>query len=195
MGGKFSCLKRTPLRVSRSPVFQTRLFGLEGSGKRSIIAFLKHGVVAYNNVYDEANSNMHWITHNKVRMLFWVSVNAVDKDALTESTGVRALIYVVDGSSPESIAQSRDHLAQQLENVNDTPHLLIFLNKCDKPSFAFLEEAHYALGLDNITDRHVRIYSTSAITGEGIREGIEWLCSKFYVNRGSYIPRKGGSRL
>lgn len=144
-----------------------------------------------NQQYNRAeNMDMQWITHKNVKMLFWVSEQAIDKEIANETVGVRALIYVVDGSDPSRLPLARDHLHYQLKNATGTPHLLILLNKCDNPSFVFLEEAHDALDLDKVSDRHVRIYACSAATGEGIREGLDWLCSKFYINKGVYISRK-----
>lgn len=190
MGNKVACARKIECLRRKAPILQVRVFGLKGSGKKSIVAFLKRGMTVLEDDVVKDEGDMQWITHKKLKMLFWVSEHAVDKDVMAQPGGVRALIYVVDGSDSSHLPLAREHLLHQLQHIEGNPHLLIYLNKCDKPSYVFLEEAHYALGLDKITDRHVRIYASSAATGEGIREGLDWLCSKFYVKKGVYLARR-----
>ncbi|GIX61738.1 ADP-ribosylation factor-like protein 1 [Babesia caballi] len=184
MGGSLSCIRGVQAAISPAPILQVRLFGLNNSGKTSIVNFLKNGFPAVEGNVDDVETDMQWITHRKVRMLFWLSEQTVQKEIANESQVARALVYVVDGSDPDNLTRARDYLFHQLEGSAGTPNLLILLNKCDKHTFVFLEEAHDALDLDKIRDRHVRIYACSAVTGEGIREGLDWLCSKFYIDNG-----------
>ncbi|GBE59320.1 ADP-ribosylation factor [Babesia ovata] len=193
MGGSLSC--RRPLNAASQPypTLQIHVFGLAGAGKHAIVRFLKYGVPVLDAKRDDVEVDMQWITHRKVRMLLWVSEQTAQKEIANATDVARALICVVDGSDPEKLTAARDYLFTQLQETTGTPNLLILLNKCDKHSFVFLEEAHDALNLDQIRDRHVRIYACSAGTGEGIREALDWLCSKFYLQNGVYVSRKGES--
>ncbi|ORM41863.1 ADP-ribosylation factor-like protein 1 [Babesia sp. Xinjiang] len=172
-----------------TPILQVRIFGLENSGKSAVVRFLKYGVPKLDGTQDDVDTDMQWVSHRKVKMLFWMSENTLQKEIANEAEVARALIYIVDGSAPDGLPLARDYLFHQLEQTTGAPNLLVLLNKCDKHSFVFLEEAHDALDLDKIRDRHVRIYACSAATGEGIREGLDWLCSMFQLDKGTYISR------
>ncbi|GFE52977.1 ADP-ribosylation factor [Babesia ovis] len=189
MGGSLSCRRRDPGVTPPTPILQVRVFGLEGSGKKAVVRFLMRGVPSLEATEGDVDSDMQWVTHRKVKMLLWLSENSVQKEIANEGEVARALVYIVDGSEPEKLTAAKEYLQHQLEHTAGAPNLLILLNKCDKHSFIFLEEAHDALELDKIRDRHVRIYACSAATGEGIREGLDWLCSMFQLEKGTYISR------
>ncbi|EDO07905.2 ADP-ribosylation factor family protein [Babesia bovis T2Bo] len=189
MGGSLSCRKRDTGVTAPTPILQVRFFGLPDSGKSSVVRFLTTGVPSLKSKEGEVDNDMQWVTHRKVKMVLWLSETSVQKEIANEGEVARALVYIVDGSIPEKLAEAKEYLKQQLEQTAGAPNLLILLNKCDKHSFIFLEEAHDALGLDKIRDRHVRIYACSAATGEGIHEGLDWLCSLFQLEKGTYISR------
>ena len=52
--------------------------------------------------------------------------------------------------------------------------LLVLANKQDLPSAANEAQISDALGLTSLRDRPWSIYKTSAISGEGLTEGLDW---------------------
>jgi ADP-ribosylation factor-like protein 2 len=53
--------------------------------------------------------------------------------------------------------------------------LCIFANKQDLPGALSSEEIAKFLELDRITTRHWKIVPVSAVTGQGLPEGIDWV--------------------
>lgn len=53
--------------------------------------------------------------------------------------------------------------------------LLIFCNKQDVPKSLTLQQIREYLELDLIETRHWGIVACSAVTGEGLLEGIDWI--------------------
>jgi len=60
---------------------------------------------------------------------------------------------------------------EELKNV----HLLVFANKQDMPGSLPEAEVSTALGLHTLKDRPWHIQKSSALSGDGLREGLEWL--------------------
>ena len=60
------------------------------------------------------------------------------------------------------------------EEVKGLP-LLIFANKQDLPEALYESEIVNALDLHSIKNRQWALFKTSAIKGEGLNEGFEWL--------------------
>jgi len=89
-----------------------------------------------------------------------------------------AIIYVVDSTDKERLALSRKELMSMLaEEELKNVHLLVFANKQDMQGSLPEAEVSTALGLHSLKDRAWHIQKSSAISGEGLREGLEWLSS------------------
>ena len=73
----------------------------------------------------------------------------------------------------EICKQELHNLLKQEKLVGAT--LLIFCNKQDIPGALNMEEIKEFLQLDDISTRHWGIIPCSAVTGEGLIEGIDWI--------------------
>ncbi|XP_045474412.1 ADP-ribosylation factor-like protein 3 isoform X2 [Harmonia axyridis] len=92
-----------------------------------------------------------------------------------ENTDV--LIYVVDSSDKKRLEETGIELFELLgENKLEEVPLLVYANKQDLPNSLASSELAEALGLHSIKDRGWQIQACTAITGEGIKEGMEWAC-------------------
>eukprot|EP00758_Cryptobia_borreli_P007489 Tbor_TRINITY_DN5305_c1_g3::TRINITY_DN5305_c1_g3_i1::g.4848::m.4848/K07943/ARL2; ADP-ribosylation factor-like protein 2 len=90
------------------------------------------------------------------------------------------LIWVVDSNDRGRLRTCRDELHNLLlEERLSGASLLIFINKQDIPSAASPEEVDDILQVKTLQagKRHVRLQVCSALTGDGLLEGIEWLVS------------------
>lgn len=88
-----------------------------------------------------------------------------------------AIIYVVDSADTERMGISKQELVTMLEEeeLKDAA-LLVFANKQDLPTALKPEEVAEHLGLSSgIKDRQWAIFKTSAITGDGLYDGLDWL--------------------
>ncbi|KPI90516.1 ADP ribosylation factor 3 putative (ARL-3B) [Leptomonas seymouri] len=86
------------------------------------------------------------------------------------------IIYVVDAADPRRILDARrelEHLLEE-EKVAGVP-LLIFANKQDLIGAMSAEELTMTLNLTDLRDRRWNIQGCSAITGDGLGEGISWV--------------------
>ncbi|KAJ2268079.1 Arf GTPase arl1, partial [Coemansia sp. RSA 370] len=85
-------------------------------------------------------------------------------------------IYVVDSCDRDRITTSRDELAAMLEEeeLRDSV-LLVFANKQDMKGAMSAAEVSESLGLPRLKNRQWGIYKTSALKGEGLDEGLDWL--------------------
>jgi ADP-ribosylation factor-like protein 1 len=87
-----------------------------------------------------------------------------------------AVIYVVDASDTERMGVSKAELVSMLEEeeLRGVP-VAVFANKQDLKGAAAAGEVAKALGLDTIKNREWSIFPVSAMRGEGIYEGLDWL--------------------
>lgn len=62
----------------------------------------------------------------------------------------------------------------QEEELQNSP-ILVFANKCDLPNTMTPDEISQILHLGEIEGRDWQIFKTSAHTGEGLYEALDWL--------------------
>ena len=85
-------------------------------------------------------------------------------------------IFMVDSFDEERMDEAKQelhHLVHE-EGLKGKP-FLVFANKLDRKRIHFGDLA-IRLGLDGIEDSPWQIRGMSNSTGEGINEGLEWLC-------------------
>lgn len=86
------------------------------------------------------------------------------------------LVYVVDSSDEVRLKECTEELQSLLaeDNLKNVP-LLVFANKQDLQFALDAEEILNTLSLMEIKDRTWTIQACSAVTKEGLQEGMEWL--------------------
>ena len=62
--------------------------------------------------------------------------------------------------------------------------IMVFANKQDLPEAATEVEITEGLGLNGVKDRQWAIFKTSALKGEGLWEGMEWLSQQLKAREG-----------
>ncbi|TPP60455.1 ADP-ribosylation factor [Fasciola gigantica] len=91
------------------------------------------------------------------------------------------VIFVVDSSDQLRLIVAQDELEQMLSHSSmknrDIP-LLFLSNKMDKTGSLSASQVAQALGLEKIRNKSWNIISSNAISGEGVSEGLDWLCEK-----------------
>ncbi|KAI1287979.1 ADP-ribosylation factor-like protein 3 [Halotydeus destructor] len=89
------------------------------------------------------------------------------------------LIYVIDSSDRKRFEETSVELAELLseEKLNGTP-LLVYANKQDLFNAAPAAELAEGLTLPTIRDRAWQIQACSAVSGEGLKDGLDWACKE-----------------
>ncbi|KAJ4376763.1 hypothetical protein N0V86_006880 [Didymella sp. IMI 355093] len=86
------------------------------------------------------------------------------------------LIWVVDATDRERVGDCRNELAGLLlEERLSGASLLVFKNKSDVPGAMSEDEVRQGLGLDAIKTHKWTIMSCSAMTGQNLQEGLQWV--------------------
>eukprot|EP00958_Prasinococcus_capsulatus_P013320 scaffold1363_cov356-Prasinococcus_capsulatus_cf.AAC.7 len=90
----------------------------------------------------------------------------------------QAIIYVVDSSDVERIGTSKQEFHAILEEEElKNAVILIYANKQDLPGALDEAAVSEGLGLSSIKNRQWAIFKSSAVKGEGLNEGLQWLCN------------------
>ncbi len=87
-----------------------------------------------------------------------------------------AVIYVVDSNDRERLSDAKHELKMLLgeDDLAGVP-VLVFANKQDLPGAMKSAEVAEGIGLAGVKDRAYSIYASSALKGDGIKEGIDWV--------------------
>uniref|UniRef100_A0A5S6QS62 ADP-ribosylation factor-like protein 3 n=1 Tax=Trichuris muris TaxID=70415 RepID=A0A5S6QS62_TRIMR len=87
------------------------------------------------------------------------------------------LIYVIDSSDKRRFDETGMELMELLEEEKlAAVPLLVFANKQDLVNAVTASALAEGLQLHTIRDRHWQIQPCSAITLEGVKEGMDWIC-------------------
>tara|TARA_B100000524_G_scaffold233613_1_gene124190 strand:- start:308 stop:751 length:444 start_codon:yes stop_codon:yes gene_type:complete len=95
-----------------------------------------------------------------------------------------AIIYVVDSADTERMGISKQELVTMLEEeeLKDAV-LMVFANKQDLPNAMTADAIAEKLGLSSLECRQWAIFKTSAIKGDGLYEGLDWLVNALREGR------------
>ena len=88
------------------------------------------------------------------------------------------IIYVVDSNDRDRIEDAADELKKLLaEEELKECCVLIMANKQDLNSALSIDEVTKALGMKSLIGRTWFVQGTSGITGQGLKEGLNWMAS------------------
>ena len=152
------------------------ILGLDNAGKTTILYKLQMGEVV--TTVPTIGFNVETVTYKNLRFQVW---------DLGGQTSIRpywrcyyqntnAVIYVVDSADIDRMAISKQELMTMLEEeeLKDAA-LLVFANKQDLPNAQPAEVIVEKLGLGALKNRQYSIFNTSAIKGDGLTQGLDWL--------------------
>ncbi|XP_051122365.1 ADP-ribosylation factor-like [Andrographis paniculata] len=152
------------------------MVGLDAAGKTTILYKLKLGEIV--TTIPTIGFNVETVEYKNISFTVW-DVGGQDKIRLLWRhyfQNTQGLIFVVDSNDRDRIVEARDELYRMLneDELRDAA-LLVFGNKQDLPNGMNAAEITEKLGLHSLRQRHWYIQSTSATSGEGLWEGLEWL--------------------
>ncbi|CEF63053.1 ADP-ribosylation factor-like protein 1 [Strongyloides ratti] len=174
MGGMMSYFRN----LFGSKELRILILGLDGAGKTTILYRLQVGEVV--TTIPTIGFNVEQVTYNNLKFQVW---------DLGGQTSIRpywrcyysntdAIIYVVDSADKDRIGISKQELLSMLEEEElKTAVLMVLANKSDIPGALSEVDVFNALGLDNIKNRTLQIFKTSATQGTGLDEAMQWLAN------------------
>lgn len=163
------------------------MVGLDNAGKTTILYKLKLGEVV--STIPTIGFNVETVTRNGITMNVWdiggqTKVRSLWRHYYEQTD---AIIFVVDSTDHERFGNLLNNNDESvyctLKNMLESDSLkgiplLIMANKCDSKNAVPVGALCKHLDLFNIKDRTWNCVSTSALSGEGIDESLEWLSAQ-----------------
>jgi len=159
------------------------MLGLDAAGKTTIVYKLKLGEVL--NSVPTIGFNVETVEFKNIKFNVW-DVGGQDKIRVLWRhyyAGTDALIFVVDSSDRNRVGLAKQELHKMLEEEElKDAILLVFANKQDL-SVMSVAEVSDKLDLTSIKGREWYCQGTSAMSGAGLYEGLNWLTKKLEERR------------
>ena len=168
------------LRIFRDKKLNILMLGWAGAGKSTIFNKLKigHSVVTIPTVGFEFEQ----VKFKHVTIHAWDVGAGPDKFRplwRQYYTGTQGLVFVVDCGDRDRIDEARQVLHRIInDRAMSEVVIIVFANKQDLPTAMAPVEVQEKLGLPKLRDRVWYVQPSSAITGDGLYEGLSWLSSQ-----------------
>ncbi|XP_052005669.1 ADP-ribosylation factor-like protein 3 [Xyrauchen texanus] len=154
------------------------LLGLDNAGKTTILKCLASEDV--NTITPTQGFNIKSVASHGMKLNMWDiggqrQIRPFWKKYL-ENTDL--LIYVIDSSDKKRFEETGLELSELIDekNLAGVP-ILIFANKQDLATASQASEIAEGLNLHTYRDRVWQIQACSAVTGEGVHDGMNWICN------------------
>ena len=152
------------------------ILGLDGAGKTTILYRLQMGEVVTTK--PTIGFNVETLKYKNLTLNIWDlgGQTSIRPYWRCYYSNTAAVIFVVDSTDKDrmDIACKELHTMLKEEELLDSA-LLVFANKQDQPEAMTAAEVSMALNLTDLKDRSWSIVASSAIKGEGLTEGLDWL--------------------
>ncbi|CAM6084958.1 unnamed protein product [Calypogeia fissa] len=152
------------------------VLGLDNAGKTTILYRLQVGEVVAT--IPTIGFNVETVQYNNIKFQVWDlgGQTSIRPYWRCYFPNTQAIIYVVDSSDTDRMATAKEefHAILEEEELKDSV-VLIYANKQDLPGALDDASVTEALNLHKIKNRQWAIFKTSAIKGEGLFEGLDWL--------------------
>ncbi|KAL5008617.1 hypothetical protein ScPMuIL_014198 [Solemya velum] len=152
------------------------MLGLDNAGKTTILK--KFNGEDIDTVSPTLGFNIKTLEHRGFKLNVWDvggqrSLRSYWRNYFESTDG---LIWVVDSADRRRLPDCGKELESLLvEERLSGATLLVFANKQDLPGALSSEEIKEALNLDMIKTHHWLILGCSAVTGENLLDGIDWV--------------------
>ncbi|KAJ8276313.1 hypothetical protein COCON_G00080650 [Conger conger] len=172
--GLFSVIQK--LKGTTEQELRIVLLGLDNGGKTTLLKKLASEDI--NTVTPTQGFNIKSVTSHGMKLNVWDiggqrKIRTFWKKYL-ENTDL--LIYVIDSADKKRFEETGLELAELIdeENMKDVP-VLIFANKQDLATASPASEIAEGLNLHTYRDRKWQIQACSALSGEGVQDGMNWI--------------------
>ncbi|XP_022909114.1 ADP-ribosylation factor-like protein 2 [Onthophagus taurus] len=154
------------------------ILGLDNAGKTTILKRFNGEDI--NTISPTLGFNIKTLEHKGFKLNMWdvggqKSLRSYWRNYFECTDG---LIWVVDSADKRRLEDCRKELHNLLQEERLAgATLLVFANKQDLPGACTSEELKDVLDLDTIKTHHWQIILCSAVTGDCLLQGIDWLIS------------------
>ncbi|KAI8893874.1 ADP-ribosylation factor family-domain-containing protein [Globomyces pollinis-pini] len=153
------------------------ILGLDNAGKTTILKRINGEDIT--KIAPTLGFNIKTLEHKGYKLNFWdvggqKSIRSYWRNYFEQTDG---LIWVVDSADRDDrleTCKAELHSLLQEERLAGAT-LLIFANKQDLPGSRSFGELAKILELDNIVSHHWHIAGCSAVTGENLLAGLDWV--------------------
>eukprot|EP01064_Diplonema_japonicum_P002294 TRINITY_DN11464_c0_g1_i1.p2 TRINITY_DN11464_c0_g1~~TRINITY_DN11464_c0_g1_i1.p2 ORF type:complete len:185 (+),score=69.76 TRINITY_DN11464_c0_g1_i1:787-1341(+) len=183
--GLLSILKKVKLKEKEMRIL---MLGLDNAGKTTIVKKFNNEDI--NTISPTLGFNIQSLQYKEYTLNIWdvggqQTLRSYWRNYYEQTD---ALIWVVDSHDEARLNDCKTELFNLLDEEKLAgATLLIFMNKQDLPTALPKEKIADLLGLKDIsTNRHINIIGCSAVTGDGLAEGIDWvvndIASRIYID-------------
>ncbi|SCQ16804.1 ADP-ribosylation factor, putative [Plasmodium ovale] len=179
------------------------IFGLPSSGKTSIVYFFKLG-------YLITTVRTHFVNEESLSIKIRTDKNSFDEKnyeitfyevgqecsynlVKNYSDISNDVIYIVDSTHKSGLREARDEFIRIIYDyrfVYRKCKFLIFMNKQDSNGCLKSEEIINYFALPNELLFRCKFFSCSTLSGQGLREGLEWLlCTHVFSEKNDVLER------
>jgi len=152
------------------------IIGLDAAGKTTLLYQLKLGETV--TTIPTIGFNVETVSYKNVTFAMWDISGQEKLRPLWRHyiSDTDAVVFVVDSTDAERLDDAQGALTE-LYNFGELrdAKLLVFANKQDVPGALSPIEVRARMGVDNITKNLIYVQGCTAITGEGLYDGLEWL--------------------
>ncbi|KAI9033952.1 P-loop containing nucleoside triphosphate hydrolase protein [Phycomyces nitens] len=132
------------------------IVGLDNAGKTTILYKLLMNQVVTTT--PTIGSNVEEVEYKNIKFLMW------------------AVIMVIDSTDSNRLPVAKHELHQMMESEQlQNASLLVFANKQDVKGALSAAQISESLGLTHLKDRQWHIQACSALSGDGLFEGLDWV--------------------
>eukprot|EP00736_Rhodelphis_marinus_P006997 Rmarinus@m.10896 len=153
------------------------MLGLDNAGKTTVVKRINGTDIT--EISPTLGFNIETMEYNNFKINIWdvggqETIRSYWRNYFEETDG---LVWVIDSADVRRLGDCKAELKKVLvEEKLSGASLLILANKCDLRGALNPEQISKELGLDEmIVNRHYAIQQCSAVTGEGLAEGFDWL--------------------
>ena len=154
------------------------MVGLDAAGKTTILYQLKMGEIV--KTIPTIGFNVESLDYKGLNFTVWDvggqdKIRALWKHYYSNTDGV---IFVVDSNDKDRI----DDAAEELKKMLDEDELkdcivLVMANKQDLNGALSPNDVSNKMGMEQLKGRQWRVQGTSATTGQGLKEGLDWMAN------------------
>ncbi|PWN42129.1 putative ARL1-ADP-ribosylation factor [Ceraceosorus guamensis] len=181
MGITFSSLLGPLAFWSRNREVRILMLGLDSAGKTTILYRLQLGEVV--GTTPTIGFNVETVRYKNISFQVWdlggqSSIRPYWRCYYANTT---AVIFVIDAADAKRLDTSKEelHAILQEEELKNTK-LLVLANKQDLDHALKAEQITERLDLVEMKERSWTVQECSALKGQGLEEGLDWLVSSLY---------------
>ncbi|MGH0118282.1 UNVERIFIED_CONTAM: hypothetical protein FKN15_049303 [Acipenser sinensis] len=174
--GLFSVLQK--LKSAPEQELRIVLLGLDNAGKTTLLKKLASEDIS--TITPTQGFNIKSVASNGMKLNVWDiggqrKIRPFWKKYL-ENTDL--LIYIIDSADKKRFEETGQELSDLIEedNLKAVP-VLIFANRQDLVTAAPASEITEGLNLHTYRDREWQIQACAALSGEGLQDGMNWICN------------------